>query len=207
MSTDADPIDATGIPDFGERSFLGIKGEMIMMSTKEVLVPDKAIAADEPAAVGPEVLVEQLRGMRQFIPDYTQLRVSDARVIRASAFVDPRFVEAAITAISACHCLRGALDQTAAGLNGEVADAARWAVVEEELRAMLQGVVAANLVRRHRVGLATLQTYSISRQLVRQEGHTDLLPHVAAMKRLNRFGRRGKSPGDEPEAPQPVTQL
>ncbi len=61
-----------------------------MMSTKEVLVPDKAIAADEPAAVGPETLIEQLRSMRQFIPDYTQLRVSDARVIRASAFVDPR---------------------------------------------------------------------------------------------------------------------
>ena len=178
-----------------------------MMSTKEVLVPDKAVTTDEPAAVGPEALIEQLRNMRQFIPDYTQLRVSDARVIRASAFVDPRFVEAAITAISACHCLRGALDQTAAGLNGEVADAARWAVVEEELRAMLQGVVAANLVRRHRVGMATLQTYSISRQLVRQEGHADLLPHVAAMKRLNRFGRRRNRPGNEPEASQPAKPL
>jgi hypothetical protein len=178
-----------------------------MMSTKEVLVPDKAIAADEPAAVGPEALVEQLRNMRQFIPDYTQLRSSEARLIRAAAFVDPRFVEAAITAISSCHCLRGALDQTSDDLNREVGDAARWAVVEEELRAMLQGVVAANLVRRHRVGMATLQTYSISRQLVRQEGHSDLLPHVAAMKRLNRFGRRGKSPGNEPEAPKPVTQL
>ncbi len=177
------------------------------MSTKEVLVPDKTIAADEPAAVAPEALVEQLRSMRQFIPDYRQLRVSEARLIRAAAFVDPRFVEAAITAISACHCLRGALDQTAAGLNAEVADAARWAVVEEELRAMLQGVVAANLVRRHRVGMATLQTYSISRQLVRQEGHEDLLPHVAAMKRLNRFGRRSKSPGEEPEAPQPAPSL
>jgi hypothetical protein len=109
--------------------------------------------------------------------------------------------------IHRCHCLRGALDQTAVGLNLEVADAARWAVVEEELRAMLQGVVAANLMRRHRVGLATLQTYSISRQLVRQEGHTDLLPHVAAMKRLNRFGRRAKSPGEEPEVPQPVKPL
>lgn len=178
-----------------------------MMSTKEVLVPDKAIATDEPAAVGPEALIEQLRNMRQFIPDYTQLRVPDARLIRASAFVDPRFVEAAIGAISACHCLRGALDQTPDDLNREVADAARWAALEEELRAMLQGVAAANLMRKHRVGMATLQTYSISRQLVRQEGHNDLLPHVAAMKRLNRFGRRAKSPGEEPEASQPVKPL
>jgi hypothetical protein len=207
MSTDADPIDATGLLDFGERSFLGIKGEMKMTPTKEVLVPDKAIAADEPAAVGPEALIEQLRNMRQFIPDYTQLRVPDARLIRASAFVDPRFVEAAIGAISACHCLRGALDQTPDDLNREVADAARWSALEEELKAMLQGVAAANLMRKHRVGMATLQTYSISRQLVRQEGHADLLPHVAAMKRLNRFGRRSKSPGTEPEAPPPVKPL
>jgi hypothetical protein len=176
------------------------------MSTNEVLNPNQTTAAEEPAAVEPEALIEQLRNMRQFIPDYTQLRIPEARSIRSAAFVDPRFVQAAISAISACHCLRGALDQTSADLNTEVAEAARWAALEEELKAMLQGVVAANLVRRARVGMATLQTYSISRQLVRQEGHTDLLPHVAEMKRLNRFGRRRKSPGEEPAPPKPAMQ-
>jgi hypothetical protein len=179
----------------------------MMTTTNEVLNPNKTITAEEPVAVEPEALVEQLRNMRQFIPDYTQLRIAEARVIRSAAFVDPRFVQAAISAISACHCLRGALDQAPADLNHEVVEAARWAAFEDELRAMLQGVAAANLVRRARVGMATLQTYSISRQLVRQEGHADLLPHVAEMKRLNRFGRRRKSPGEKPEATQPVKQL
>jgi hypothetical protein len=206
MSTDAVPIDATGIRDFGRKEFLEIKGEMTMTTTNEVLNPDTTIPAGEPAAVDPEALVEQLRSMRQFIPDYTQLRIPEARSIRVAAFVDPRFVLAAISAISACHSLRGALDQTSADLNHEVAEAARWAALEEELRAMLQGVAAANLVRRHRVGMATLQTYSISRQLVRQEGHNDLLPHVAEMKRLNRFGRRGKSPREEPAPLPPITE-
>ena len=178
-----------------------------MSTTNEVLNPNKTITAEEPVAVEPEALIEQLRNMRQFIPDYTQLRIAEARVIRSAAFVDPRFVQAAISAISACHCLRGALDQEPADLNHEVAEATRWGALEEELRAMLQGVVAANLMRRHRVGMATLQTYNISRQLVRQEGHSDLLPHVAEMKRLNRFGRRRKSPGKEPEAPKPVKPL
>ena len=173
--------------------------------SNEVLKPDKTITADEPVAVEPEALVEQLRSMRQFIPDYIQLRIPDARVIRATAYVDPRFVQAAISAISACHCLRGALDNTPTDLNREVAEAARWAALEEELKAMLQGVVAANLVRRHRLGMATLQTYSISRQLVRQEGHTDLLPHVAAMRQFNRFGRRRKNPGEEPKVPPTTT--
>lgn len=179
-----------------------------MSTTNEVLKPDKTITAGEPAPmVEPEALVEQLRNMRQFIPDYTQLRTSESQAIRSAAFVDPRFVQAAINAISACHCLRGALEHSPEDLHREVTDAARWDAVESELRAMLQGVVAANLVRRHRVGMATLQTYSISRQLVRKEGHSDLLPHVAAMKRLNRFGRRSKSPGEEPDAPQPAPSL
>ena len=174
------------------------------MSTNEVLKPDKTIAVEEPPAVEPEALIEQLRSMRQHIPDYTQLRIPEARSIRTAAFVDPRFVQAAISAIGACHSLRAALDRTPTDLNREVAEAARWADLEEELKAMLQGVVAANLLRRHRVGMATLQTYSISRQLVRQEGHDDLLPHVAAMKQLNRFGRRRKSPGAGSTVPAPA---
>jgi hypothetical protein len=36
---------------------------------------------------------------------------------------------------------------------------------------MLKGVVALNLVRRHRLGTAALQSYSISRNLVRQPEH------------------------------------
>jgi hypothetical protein len=179
---------------------------MMMSTTNEVLKPDKTISAEEPVAMEPEALIEQLRNMRQFIPDYTQLRIAEARSIRSAAFVDPRFVQAAISAIGACHSLRGALDHTPADLTREVADAARWAALEEELKAMLQGVMAANLVRRNRVGMATLQAYSMSRQLVRQPGHSDLLPHVAEMKRLNRFGRRRKSPGEEPAPSQPATQ-
>ncbi|HEX9981981.1 MAG TPA: hypothetical protein VGF69_01835, partial [Thermoanaerobaculia bacterium] len=38
---------------------------------------------------------------------------------------------------------------------------------EDELRTLLEGVSAANLIRRHRLGVTVLQAYSISRQLVR----------------------------------------
>ena len=69
---------------------------------------------------------------------------------------------------------------------------------------MLQGVIAGILTRRHRVGLASLQTYSITRQLVRHEDHADLLPHLHEMKRLNRLGRRQRRAAAEPApAPQP----
>ena len=68
------------------------------------------------------------------------------------------------------------------------------ALSRTSFRTMLRGVAAANLSRRHRVGLITLQTYSISRQLVRKKAHANLLPHVDGMRHLNKFaansGRR-----------------
>jgi hypothetical protein len=74
----------------------------------------------------------------------------------------------------------------------------QWTVVEDELRAMLKGVAAANLTRRHRIGRAALQAYGITRMLVRDPDNADLLPHFAEMKRLNRFGR-GRSKSGETE--------
>lgn len=67
---------------------------------------------------------------------------------------------------------------------------------------MLKGVVASNLIRRHRVGVSALQAYNISRQLIRQKDHVDLLPHVQGMKRLSKFGRKRKVAPPTPE-PQP----
>jgi len=56
------------------------------------------------------------------------------------------------------------------------------AISAARTKTQLKGVGATNLVRRHRVGLAALQTYSISRQLIRQKEHVGLLPHVQGMK-------------------------
>ena len=77
--------------------------------------------------------------------------------------------------------------------------------MESEARSLLNGIVASNLVRRHRIGLTALQTYSICRQLVRQKEHARLLPHVQQMKGLNKFARtRVKVPTQPSPAPQPA---
>jgi hypothetical protein len=51
-------------------------------------------------------------------------------------------------------------------------EAKRWTAVEDELTAMLRGVSAANLKRRHAIGTAVLQIYAVVRQLVRQKNFT-----------------------------------
>jgi hypothetical protein len=75
--------------------------------------------------------------------------------------------------------------------------------VEDELRTLLQGVADANLARRHQIGLSSLQAYQIGRQLVRKEANAHLLPHVAEMKRLNRFGTRKAPAKPQPQTPTP----
>lgn len=160
--------------------------------------------AQEPAVTTPGSIIEQLRVMRQQIPEYTQLAIPDAMAIHRVAHINADFIDAAINAVGASEVVQTAVGRTNADLREEYEEAGRWTAVEDELRAMLKGVVAANLVRRHRVGLVALQTYNISRQLIRQKEHADLLPHVQGMKRLSRFGRKRRvaQPPAEPQ-PQP----
>jgi hypothetical protein len=150
---------------------------------------------DQPqeSSIAPEDLVVALRALRGRIPEYVQLPVPDAKAVRSVANIGSDFKQAAINAVGASALVAQSVGLTADELRQIHEEADRWSAVADELRAMLQGVVGANLTRRHRVGLASLQTYSITRQLVRHEDHSDLLPHLQEMKRLNRFGRRRRN--------------
>jgi hypothetical protein len=166
--------------------------------------PNEVDKPPDPQPIAPEELVETLRTLRQRIPEYLQLPIPDAKSARALASLDPQFRQAAFNAVGASDLVAKAVGLTADELRRINEDADRWSAAADELRALLQGVVAAILTRRHRVGLASLQTYNITRQLVRHEDHSDLLPHLHEMKRLNRFGRRRRKASPEPApAPQP----
>lgn len=156
-----------------------------------------------PAPITPEDLVAQLRAYRERIPNYGQLTVREALQRRKAAFLKPGFVIASINAAGASDTVQSALGQTPAAMQDQQAEIVRWTAVEDELRAMLKGVVAANLVRRHRLGTAALQTYSISRNLVRQPEHADLLPHVQEMARLSKRKKADKKPEPKPADPAP----
>lgn len=150
-----------------------------------------------PTAITPEDLVAQLRAYRERIPDYGQLTTTASRQRHRVAFLKTGFVVASINAAGASDTVQSALGQTPAEMQQQQSEIVRWTAVEDELRAMLKGVVAANLVRRHRLGTAALQTYSISRNLVRQPEHADLLPHVQEMQRLSKRRKAEKKTPDQ----------
>jgi len=179
------------------------------MSTNENLDPRGAVAqaaAEEPAMLEPEVIVEQIRALIAKIPGFGQMPVSMRKALRGAASAHPAFLQAAINAVGASDLVQQAVGQSPDQLRRKMDDADRWSAVEAEARVLLKGVIAANLARRHDAGTAALQAYMISRQLVRREEHHDLLPHVEEMKRLNRFGRRRRGAPAPAPAPSPVPQ-
>jgi hypothetical protein len=178
------------------------------MEPIDVVSQTNTSAAATAPPLEPEAIVEQLRALREQIPEYLQLAVTDARSLRRVAHVAGDFIQATINTVGASPQVQNVLGKSPAELRQDDGDAGRWTAVEDELRAMLKGVAAANLTRRHRIGLTALQTYGIARQLVRQKENANLLPHVQEMKRLNTFGRSrrkavppapgGSSPGPLP---------
>lgn len=173
------------------------------MTINVVLSKPAAVTADGQEPLTPEQIVEHLRMLRQHVPDFGPLSVPNAAALRQTAHVDADFTQEAINTIGASPPVADALRRKPETVAAERDDVSRWSAVEAELRAMLEGVAAANLSRRHRVGLTTLQTYSIARQLARRPDNADLLPHVAAMRRCNKFGRRRRVA--QPVAPAPPT--
>jgi hypothetical protein len=165
---------------------------------------ETAAAADTPM-LAPEQVVDQLRVLRQQIPEFVQLPNNrELREIRRTARLNADFAHEAINAVGASDIVQSVIGNTPDELHQAEDEVGRWTAVESELQAMLRGVAAANLIRRHRISLAALQAYNVSKQLVRQEEHADLLPHVERMSRLRKFGRRRVKTAEPPQQQQPA---
>ena len=68
---------------------------------------------------------------------------------------------------------------------------------------MLNGLDAAVLTRKYRVGSAALRAYSVARSVARRQDQAHLLTHIDSMKRHVRGGRPTKNTSP---APAPASQ-
>lgn len=172
------------------------------MATTQSPNPGAAAEIPQPApTLEPEAVVEQLRVMRRQIGEVTPLTIAERRALRRRGKTSNPVLQASINVIGAHSQVSQAVAQPADGVRRLYDEANRWTAVEDELRAMLDGVVGANLVRRQRVALIAAQAYNIGTQLVRDPANAVLLPHVEEVKRLRRFGKRRKKPAEAPASP------
>jgi hypothetical protein len=174
--------------------------------TNSTITPSADPTPAAPASV-PATLVAQIRAMRALIPEYQQLPGSERKSLSVVAkSTNPDFVQASINSVGASLILEQVIGYTPDELRQDTLESDNWTVVEDEARALLSGIVAANLVRRHRVGSAALAAYRIASRLVLLKQHANLLPHVQIMKRLNRFGKK-RAKTAAPAPPTPAEQV
>jgi hypothetical protein len=140
----------------------------------------------------PEVIVDQLRGIRSQIQEVAPLNAKQRLHLRNRLLASNEVLQASINAIGASPIVSQAVGQ-AEDVRGLHEESNRWTAVEDELRSLLNGVAGANLIRRQRLAMIAGQTFQISKQLVRDPANAQLVPHVEEIQRLKGTKRRKKA--------------
>lgn len=164
-------------------------------------------AADTPQqtpTVTPENIIQQLRAVGAQIPEVSPLTAQQREVLRRRAQTAKKgeIVETSISMIGAADLVSLAVGQSADEVHAMCDESSRWAAVEDELRAMLNGVAGANLIRRQKISVIAERAYGVGSQLARDPEHAVLVPHVEEIKRLRNLRRR-KKPAPTPQSPVP----
>ena len=172
----------------------------------------KSTAADTPQptpTVTPEGIVQQLRAVSAQIPEVTPLTPQQRKILRGQARTSKNgeIVETSISMIDTEDLVSQAVGQSADEVHAMVAESGRWTTVENELRAMLNGVAGANLIRRQKIAVIAERAYGVGSQLARDPEHAALVPHVEEGKRLRKLARRKKPvpPTQSPSSETPAT--
>ena len=172
-------------------------------------------AAPTPPAANlkPEVVIEQLRSMREQMPDLTPITPKQRQILRRQGFTSEPVLQASLNVIGASDNVSSAVGQPMEDVRGLQDESNRWSAVEDDLRTLLNAVSGANLVRRQRLVLLAGQAFTIGAQLARDPAHAVLVPHVREIKRLKRLERGRKTtpatpppatPAPAPQAPSPA---
>jgi len=164
-------------------------------------------AADTPQSatmIAPEVLVEQLRAIRNQIADVTPLTAEQRKAVRNIADrVKNEILQESINMIGVEDLVQSAAGQPPADVRALNEESNRWTAVESELRTMLNAIAGANLIRRQRLALIAGRAFDVGSALAKDPDHAILVPHVAELKRLKRLARgRKKKPQHDPQQPQ-----
>lgn len=161
---------------------------------------------DPTTPITPDEAVQILRALQARIQ-----KPDDSRVAQVKSFtlasVDPHFITASINAIGAVEAVQSVVGRNSEDVRQEADSAARWTAFTDELRTMLAASIGADRVRRLNLGLTSLQTYNICKQLNRDKTRSpQVAAHLQEMKRLNKLGvKSGKASASKPQKPGPVT--
>jgi hypothetical protein len=153
----------------------------------------------------PQELTQVVRDLATRAPVVAPVTVTSDQQRRRLTTLDPRFVEASVSAVASTAQVQAALGRTDDDVRTEDASAFEWATAIDAVGHLYRQLLDANGRRRQRIGLTALQTYQICTSLARDAVHALVLkPHVDAMRRLH-ARRRRQQPVPVP-SPSPAPQ-
>jgi hypothetical protein len=159
-----------------------------------------------PPPVGPEMLVQGLRYLQERIPEFTQLSVKEKRSHARAANLDPEFLEGGLQTAAAWRWTKHFVKRSGEELRQEDNVSRRWDEAISAWRAILDGLEAANLKRKHRLGKAILLIYAILGRYMRGNHPEEayMRPYYENMKRAylrtQKFSKRTKTKKEDPAA-------
>jgi len=185
----------------------GRKTSVMYMKNQTLNPTTTAQAADAPQptpSLTPEAIVEKLRGIGSQIPEAVPLTPKQRNTVRnhARTAKNGDILQTTISMVGTTDVISNAVGHDSDGVRQLCDDSNRWAVVEDEVRALLNGVSSANLVRRQQLAAIADTAFTVGQQLARYPEHAALVPHVAEIKRLKNLERRKKAP-KTPQSPAP----
>jgi len=163
-------------------------------------------AADTPQPqptvnLDPETVVEQIRTLRSQIDEVPQLTAAQKQKLRSRTHKQSDAVIASsVNVIGALDTIAQAIGQKPEDVRQLQLDWNRWTAVGDELRALLNGIDSANLIRKQQLILISAQAYNIGTQLARNPANDVLVPHLQEVKRQKSLSRRKKKVED-PKTP------
>ena len=153
-----------------------------------------------------QVLVEDVRGMRQKIPNLVIPESGNAsQKLVTAATVPPQFVELTAVAVrnSAALVRGGGADPVRTRDLMSYADA--FLPLADELEALAHFIRHSALTARNIAGSDALTTYALAQRLAKRPETADLAPHVADMRNAlgKRFGGTRTKPAPKPAVTKP----
>lgn len=157
-----------------------------------VPTPNSTITAD--------ALIDQLRTLGSQIPVVMPMTAQERQSVRNRGRMSHDVLKASISVIGADGFISQAVGQPPDAVQALVDESVHWQRAEDELRAMLNGVAGANLLRQQRLSALAARACGIGTYLAKDPEHAALVPHVEEVKRLRKIERR-KKPATTPQLP------
>jgi hypothetical protein len=153
----------------------------------------------------PQAVIEQLRVMRDQLPAIAPMTAAQRKVIRDSGRLSEEIVQLSLSLIGESTMIAGAVGREDEDVRGLIDERDRWMGVVSEVKALLNGIEGANLIRRHTIATVAWRAYMLALQLVKSPEHAHLLPTIEEIKRLKSYERR-KPKAAEKEAGEETPQ-